>query len=328
MFWGLRSCLVVFRICWRGQNCRTCSGDCGLGTVVSGLWSWDCGLGTVVSGLWSRDCCLGTVVSGLWSWDCGLGTVVLSSACASRGITVKHALWTVVLFVAGSLQHVLKGAEHVLGKAVLSLVYAGGGRNVEHALGTVVLPGPVFSVCWRGYNSKCALGTVVLTGMGGVHHVLKVTVSQLTVEHALGTVVLGLRSWDCGLGTVILSSACASGGIAVEKALGPAVLSGVSSVQHVPALISSSPLGSCWWGYSAESSLDVKRESQAARNSSSSITGGSCCKYHFCRDKHKKRVLSRQKYACRDKAFVVTKFCVLRRSIFVATKVLSRQSYF
>ena len=54
------------------------------------------------------------------------------------------------------------------------------------------------------------------------------------------------------------------------------------------------------------------------------ITGGSCHKYHFlsqqtrvCRDK--KRLLLRQKYACRDKTFFSTKLC------YVMTKVLSPQ---
>ena len=42
------------------------------------------------------------------------------------------------------------------------------------------------------------------------------------------------------------------------------------------------------------------------------LIGGSCHKYNFCRDKHKTRLLSRQKYACRGN--------------FVATKVLSRQA--
>ena len=42
------------------------------------------------------------------------------------------------------------------------------------------------------------------------------------------------------------------------------------------------------------------------------IVGGSCHKYHFCRDKTrvgrgKTRLLSRQKYACHDKTFVATK---------------------
>ena len=44
------------------------------------------------------------------------------------------------------------------------------------------------------------------------------------------------------------------------------------------------------------------------------ITDGSCQKYHFCRDKT--RLLSRQKYACRDEHFVAT------NTSFVATKVL------
>ena len=71
------------------------------------------------------------------------------------------------------------------------------------------------------------------------------------------------------------------------------------------------------------------------------ITGGSCHRYHFYRDKSKfrhlcyKRVfvatkhvfLSRQKYAC-DKTFVATKrFCCDKHN-FVATKLLSRQAYF
>ena len=80
------------------------------------------------------------------------------------------------------------------------------------------------------------------------------------------------------------------------------------------------------------------------------VIGGSCHKYHFCRDKSsvaatrvfrdkqvfflaKTRLLFRQKYACRDKRiFVATK--PLSRQIFVAiniilfTKLLSRQAYF
>ena len=81
------------------------------------------------------------------------------------------------------------------------------------------------------------------------------------------------------------------------------------------------------------------------------IIGGSCHKDHFYRDK--KRFLSRQKYACRDKHIFVainvcrdkyllrqTSFCLqdkltfiatntcLSRQTFVATKVLSRQAYF
>ena len=79
------------------------------------------------------------------------------------------------------------------------------------------------------------------------------------------------------------------------------------------------------------------------------ITGGSCRKYNFCRDKtrqnifgatkhlpvcHEKRkknprqacfqtfkTLSRQKCARRNKSFVVTKLCLSRQNIFVVTKV-------
>ena len=66
------------------------------------------------------------------------------------------------------------------------------------------------------------------------------------------------------------------------------------------------------------------------------IIGGSCYKYHFCRDKimsqrqayfcrNKRRVSSRQARVCCDKSkFVATKLCLFRQ-IFVATKVLSRQ---
>ena len=158
--------------------------------------------------------------------------------------------------------------------------------------------------------------------MGGVQHVLKVTVSQLTVEHALGTVVLGLWSWDCGLGTVVLSSACASGGITVEQALGPAVLSGVSSVQHVPALVSSSPSGSWWWGYSAESSQDVKRESKA---------GTEQLFEHHWRELPQVSFLLRQ---TQKTCFVATKVCLPRQSfcrnkvLFVATKYFCRNKGF
>ena len=54
------------------------------------------------------------------------------------------------------------------------------------------------------------------------------------------------------------------------------------------------------------------------------VTGGSCHKYHFCRDKHvfclnKTRLLSRQKYTTHDKSFVATKR--LSRQIFVETKL-------
>ena len=51
------------------------------------------------------------------------------------------------------------------------------------------------------------------------------------------------------------------------------------------------------------------------------IIGGSCHKYHVCRDKHvcydKTRLLSRQKYACYDQTFVATN---IQQTIFVATK--------
>ena len=50
--------------------------------------------------------------------------------------------------------------------------------------------------------------------------------------------------------------------------------------------------------------------------------GGSCHKYHFCRDKI--HLLSRQKYACREKTFVATKLCLSWQNIFVATKRLSQ----
>ena len=65
------------------------------------------------------------------------------------------------------------------------------------------------------------------------------------------------------------------------------------------------------------------------------IIGGSCHKYHFCRDKtrDKTRLLSLQKYACRDKTFVATKsvmfvmFCRDKHVLnFIATSILlSRQ---
>ena len=56
------------------------------------------------------------------------------------------------------------------------------------------------------------------------------------------------------------------------------------------------------------------------------VIGGSCHKYHFCRDK--RRVLSRQKYACRDKSFVETKHVFYRdKRMLAATKYLSRQTH-
>ena len=63
----------------------------------------------------------------------------------------------------------------------------------------------------------------------------------------------------------------------------------------------------------------------------SCIMGGSCHKYHFCRDKHvfvtTKHVFCRdKKYACRDKTFVPTKLCLSRqifdKHLFVATKTI------
>ena len=60
------------------------------------------------------------------------------------------------------------------------------------------------------------------------------------------------------------------------------------------------------------------------------IIGGSCHKYHFCRDKT--RLLSRPKYACRNKIMffdikVLSRSkCVCRNKTFVATSILlSRQ---
>ena len=58
----------------------------------------------------------------------------------------------------------------------------------------------------------------------------------------------------------------------------------------------------------------VKAFVQVAKQISNCLTtiiGGSCHKYHFCRDKT--RPLSRQKYACRDKRFVATKLCLSRQ---------------
>ena len=57
-------------------------------------------------------------------------------------------------------------------------------------------------------------------------------------------------------------------------------------------------------------------------------SGGSCHKYHFCRDKT--RLLSRQKHACRDKHnFVATKPVFCRdKSMLVATNTcLSQQNF-
>ena len=65
-----------------------------------------------------------------------------------------------------------------------------------------------------------------------------------------------------------------------------------------------------------------------------SITGESCHKYHFCRDKT--HLLSRQKYAYRDKGFVATSILLSRQARVCRDKthvcrdkrtVLSRQTY-
>ena len=45
------------------------------------------------------------------------------------------------------------------------------------------------------------------------------------------------------------------------------------------------------------------------------IIGGSCHKYNFCHDK--RRLLSRQKYACRDKMFVATNTCLSRQKLYL-----------
>ena len=42
----------------------------------------------------------------------------------------------------------------------------------------------------------------------------------------------------------------------------------------------------------------------------------------FCHDKHV-FVVTKQKYACRDKTFVMTKLCLSRQNIFVLTKLWS-----
>ena len=51
---------------------------------------------------------------------------------------------------------------------------------------------------------------------------------------------------------------------------------------------------------------------------------------NVCRDirvsRNKTRLLSRQKYACRDKRFVGKELCLSRQNIFVATKLLSLQN--
>ena len=59
-------------------------------------------------------------------------------------------------------------------------------------------------------------------------------------------------------------------------------------------------------------------------NPATSVIGGSCHKYHFCRHKSfvrvlclsrlKTRLLSRQKYSCRDKTFVATNTILSRQT--------------
>ena len=62
------------------------------------------------------------------------------------------------------------------------------------------------------------------------------------------------------------------------------------------------------------------------------IIGGSCHRYHFCRDKT--RLFPRQKYACCDKTFVATNIFLSRQAYFcnkcllVATKPLPRRPNF
>ena len=67
-----------------------------------------------------------------------------------------------------------------------------------------------------------------------------------------------------------------------------------------------------------------------ATNDSMCIIGGNCHRNHFCRDKT--RLLSRQKYACRDKHNFVSLLLSRQntsffrdKSMLVATKLLSRQ---
>ena len=54
------------------------------------------------------------------------------------------------------------------------------------------------------------------------------------------------------------------------------------------------------------------------------IIGRNYHKYHFCCDKT--RLLSRQKYGCRDKQFVAKKICLSRQNC-CCDKYLSRQNY-
>ena len=72
-----------------------------------------------------------------------------------------------------------------------------------------------------------------------------------------------------------------------------------------------------------ESPLFVRCDVKIKR---SSIIGRSCPEYHFCRDKT--RLLSRQKYACRDNRFVEKKYVCHDKYLPRQTKFLSREAYF
>ena len=97
------------------------------------------------------------------------------------------------------------------------------------------------------------------------------------------------------------------------------------------------PRGSCHWAI-------VSKRLSWICIISFIIIGGSCHKHDFCRDKfcHDQHVfvatvvcvccdktclLSWQKYACRDKSFVMTKWSLLQQTRFVMTKLLSQQMF-
>ena len=75
----------------------------------------------------------------------------------------------------------------------------------------------------------------------------------------------------------------------------------------------------------------IRTEVPLRTSVTTTILGGSCHKYHFCRGKT--RLLSRQKYVCHDKTFASTKVCLSRqnlrldKSMFVTTKLSPRQKY-
>ena len=73
------------------------------------------------------------------------------------------------------------------------------------------------------------------------------------------------------------------------------------------------------WEVSAYCSYNVE-------NSLSTVTGGSCHKYHFCRDKT--HLLSQQKYVCCDETIVATKIFCCDKHNFVTTILLLQQAYF